>query len=241
MYFRYSSKVVAPIERSSPLANAGFKRFEASVEPSLAPAPTKVWSSSMNKMIWPSDFWISLIKALRRSSNSPRNFAPATRLPKSKAKRRLFFKLSGTSPLAILRARPSTIAVFPTPGSPIITGLFFVLRHNTCITRRISSSRPITGSILSWRAKAVKSLQYFSKERVLLSGSWLSTVWFPRTDLIACKIFWWLIPNDFSKSATLPSDFAIESKRCSVERNSSCKENISFSAFAKTFCISEEK
>ena len=47
------------------------------------------------------------------------------------------------------RARPSTIAVLPTPGSPIRTGLFFVRRERTWMTRRISSSRPMTGSILS--------------------------------------------------------------------------------------------
>ena len=36
----------------------------------------------------------------------------------------------------------------PTPGSPIRTGLFFVRRDSTWIVRRISSSRPITGSSL---------------------------------------------------------------------------------------------
>ena len=36
---------------------------------------------------------------------------------------------SGTSPRTIRWARPSTIAVLPTPGSPISTGLFFVLRR----------------------------------------------------------------------------------------------------------------
>ena len=53
---------------------------------------------------------------------------------------------SGTSPLTIRWASPSTMAVLPTPGSPISTGLFLVRRDSTCITRRISSSRPITGS-----------------------------------------------------------------------------------------------
>ena len=46
------------------------------------------------------------------------------------------------------RASPSTIAVLPTPGSPISTGLFFVRRDSTWMMRRISSSRPMTGSIL---------------------------------------------------------------------------------------------
>ena len=35
---------------------------------------------------------------------------------------------SGTSPRTMRCARPSTMAVLPTPGSPISTGLFLVLR-----------------------------------------------------------------------------------------------------------------
>ena len=61
---------------------------------------------------------------------------------------RLFLSDSGTSPLTMRCARPSTIAVLPTPGSPISTGLFLVRRCSTWIARRISSSRPITGSSL---------------------------------------------------------------------------------------------
>ena len=49
-------------------------------------------------------------------------------------------------------ARPSTMAVLPTPGSPISTGLFLVRRASTWMVRRISSSRPITGSSLPSRA-----------------------------------------------------------------------------------------
>ena len=41
---------------------------------------------------------------------------------------------SGTSPAAILSASPSMSAVFPTPGSPRMTGLFFVLRERMLIT-----------------------------------------------------------------------------------------------------------
>ena len=40
------------------------------------------------------------------------------------------------------------MAVLPTPGSPISTGLFLVRRDSTWMTRRISSSRPMTGSSL---------------------------------------------------------------------------------------------
>ncbi|COZ05924.1 Uncharacterised protein [Mycobacterium tuberculosis] len=49
----------------------------------------------------------------------------------------------------------------PTPGSPISTGLFLVRRDSTCTTRRISLSRPMTGSSLPSRARAVRSVEYF--------------------------------------------------------------------------------
>ena len=61
---------------------------------------------------------------------------------------RLFLRPSGTSPRTMRWASPSTIAVLPTPGSPISTGLFLVRRDSTWMTRRISSSRPMTGSSL---------------------------------------------------------------------------------------------
>ena len=138
--------------------------FPASIDPSAAPVPTKVWISSMKVMISPSASCISFKTALRRSSNSPRNLAPATSAPRSSDITRLFFRPSGTSPSMIRRASPSTMAVLPTPGSPINTGLFFVRRESTWITRRISSSRPITGSSLFDAASAVRSLAYFSKD-----------------------------------------------------------------------------
>jgi len=76
---------------------------------------------------------------------------------------RLSRKLSGMSPATMRCASPSTIAVLPTPGSPIRTGLFLVRRLNTWITRRISSSRPMTGSSLPLRASSVRSRANFSK------------------------------------------------------------------------------
>ena len=70
---------------------------------------------------------------------------------------------SGTSLFAILSARPSAIAVLPTPGSPTRQGLFFVLRMRICMTRLISSSRPMTGSILPSLASSVRFLPNFSR------------------------------------------------------------------------------
>ena len=158
---RYSSSVVAPTQCSSPRASAGFSMLEASMAPSALPAPTSVCSSSMNRMISPSAAAISCSTAFRRSSNSPRYLAPATIAPRSSASRRLSLSDSGTSPLTMRWARPSTIAVLPTPGSPISTGLFLVRRASTWMVRRISSSRPMTGSSLPSRATWVRSRAYF--------------------------------------------------------------------------------
>ena len=82
-------------------------------------------------------------------------------------------------------ARPSAIAVLPTPGSPISTGLFLVRRDSTWITRRISSSRPITGSSLPSRASAVRSRPYFSSALYCCSASGESTWREPRSFLSA--------------------------------------------------------
>ena len=159
---RYSSSVVAPTIRSSPRASIGLSMLPASIAPSAAPAPTTVCSSSMNVMIWPSLLRISFSTAFSRSSNSPRYFAPATIAPRSSATTRLLRSDSGTSPATMRWARPSTTAVLPTPGSPISTGLFLVRRDSTWITRRISASRPMTGSSLPSRALRVRSTPYFS-------------------------------------------------------------------------------
>ncbi len=113
-------------------------------------------------MISPSESLIFFKTAFSRSSNSPRYLAPATNAPISNSQIILFFKVSGTSPLTILEASPSTIAVFPTPGSPIKTGLFFVLRDKILVILRISSSRPITGSTLPSTTLLTISRPYFS-------------------------------------------------------------------------------
>src|ERR1700686_1346048 len=157
MCLRYSSSVVAPTQRSSPRASIGLSRLAASTAPGAAPAPTIVCSSSRKRITLPFASLTSLSTPFRRSSNSPRYIAPAIREPMSRVITRRSRSESGMSPLTIRCARPSTIAVLPTPGSPINTGLFFVRRLSTWITRRISSSRPITGSRLPCSASSVRS------------------------------------------------------------------------------------
>ena len=160
MYWRYSFKVVAPMQCSSPRASIGFSRLPASIAPSVLPAPTMVCSSSIKRMISPSLFFTSCSTLFSRSSNSPRYLAPATSAPISRLNTLRFFRFSGTSPRTMRCASPSAMAVLPTPGSPISTGLFFVFRLRMRITLRISASRPITGSSFCWRARLTSSCPY---------------------------------------------------------------------------------
>ena len=161
IYWRYSSSVVAPMQCSSPRASMGFNRLPASMLPSVLPAPTMVCSSSINRMILPSDLRTCSRTAFSRSSNSPRYLAPAIRAPMSREKMVRSFRPSGTSPRTIRWASPSAMAVLPTPGSPISTGLFFVLRDRMRMTFRISLSRPMTGSSSFFLARSTRSVPYF--------------------------------------------------------------------------------
>ena len=163
IYWRYSLRVVAPMQCSSPRASMGLSILPASMAPSDLPAPTIVCSSSMKSRISPSLPLMSSRTALRRSSNSPRYLAPATSEPIFSEKIFLSLSPSGTSPLAILWASPSTTAVLPTPGSPIRTGLFLVFRDRMRMTFLISASRPMTGSIFWALALETSSSPYFSR------------------------------------------------------------------------------
>ena len=169
----------------------------------------------------PAAFWISARTAFSRSSNSPRYFAPASSAPTSSAHTRLPFSPSGTSPATIRCASPSTIAVLPTPGSPISTGLFFVRRERTWITRRTSSSRPMTGSSLPASASAVRSRPYFSSAWYVPSGSCDVTFWPPRTS--------WSASSSASRGTTSSA-----SSRCSTDTYSSPSARISSNALSST-------
>ncbi|CZR22053.1 Uncharacterised protein [Legionella pneumophila] len=217
MYCRYSSNVVAPMQCNSPLANAGLSIFPASIAPSALPAPTIVCNSSINNMIWPSCFAKSLSTPFKRSSNSPRYFAPAIKAPMSSASKRLFFNPSGTSPLIIRCAKPSTMAVLPTPGSPINTGLFLVLLCNTWMVRLISSSRPITGSNFPCSARSVRSSVYFSRACRCSSAFGSLTVSPPLNSSIAFSIALLSPPACLSIFARLLSSFIAANTKSSLE------------------------
>ena len=154
MLWRYSSNVVAPMHCISPLAKAGFNMLAASRDPGDPPAPIMVWISSMNR-IMSGLFSSSLIIELSLSSNCPRYFVPATMPAISKPTMRFRDNEGGALCCIILHARPSTIADFPTPGSPISTGLFFLRLLRICARRSISAVLPMTGSSLPSSASLV--------------------------------------------------------------------------------------
>mmetsp|Transcript_22299 Transcript_22299/g.69940 ORF Transcript_22299/g.69940 Transcript_22299/m.69940 type:complete len:216 (-) Transcript_22299:251-898(-) len=79
---------------------------------------------------------------------------------------RLPWRSSGTSPVAIICAKPSAMAVLPTPGSPMSTGLFFCRRARIWIVRSSSAARPTSGSILPSAAAFVRSLPNSSRVAV---------------------------------------------------------------------------
>mmetsp|Transcript_88408 Transcript_88408/g.153472 ORF Transcript_88408/g.153472 Transcript_88408/m.153472 type:complete len:315 (+) Transcript_88408:1283-2227(+) len=155
MCLRYSSRVVAPITCSSPRAMAGFRRLEASMAPSALPAPTSVWTSSISRITF-SFFVASSMTFFRRSSNCPRYWVPATKAPMSMDQTWAVCRDGGTLPSAMRCARPSAMAVFPTPGRPIRQGLFLLRRLRICVTRSICNSRPTTGSSFPSSASLVR-------------------------------------------------------------------------------------
>ena len=145
--------------RNSPRANDDLNIFPASLDvPIAAPAPIIVCASSIKSMMC--DFSLtSSMMPLMRSSNIPRSIVPATSPPICNwtiwASRSLSGTFSGSS--SIIRAKPSTTAVLPTPGSPTSIGEFERSRcERISIICKISFSRPMVGGILSCRANLFK-------------------------------------------------------------------------------------
>ena len=192
-------------------------------------------------MISPPASSTSFKTAFKRSSNSPRYLAPAISAPISRATTRLFFKVSETSPATIRWARPSTMAVLPTPGSPISTGLFLVRRESTCTMRRISSSRPMTGSNLPNRAISVRSRLNFSKAWYFSSGFGSVMRWLPRISSSTFKIDSRVTPERASRPAASPP-FSSEIARnmCSILTYSSFILVASAKAFSSTALVRGE-
>ena len=144
------------MQRIWPRERAGLSMLAASTAPTAPPAPRSMCSSSMKTITLPS-LMISATTPLRRSSKSPRYLVPATIPGRSSCTRRTLCSMSGTSLLTMAWARPSTMAVLPTPASPTRTGLFFVRRRRIWAIRCSSFSRPTRGSVRPTRASWVRS------------------------------------------------------------------------------------
>ena len=114
---------------SSPRASIGLRRLEASIAPSAAPAPTTVCSLVDED----DDLAGSLLNLLEYGLQALLELAAilGARHHRAEVEREdlLLLSPSGTSPRMMRQARPSTIAVLPTPGSPIRTGLFLMRRE----------------------------------------------------------------------------------------------------------------
>ena len=227
MFLRYSSSVVAPMHCISPRARAGLSILAASMEPCALPAPTMVCISSINSMT--SGFLASSSRMfLMRSSNSPRYFVPATMEAMSSDTTRLPKSTRDTWRCMMRSARPSTMALLPTPGSPISTGLFFLRRLRICARRSISVSRPTTGSSLSSAAARVMSCPNLSNIGVSDAAP-LADLCEPRDGL--------LLPCGFSPGASAISPSSVSPKEptaasaCSV--SAVCVVPLPFEASAK--------
>ena len=146
-------------------------------------------------------FFNSSITFLSLSSNSPLYFVPATNDPISRVTNLLPNNVLGTCPEDIRCASPSTIAVLPTPGSPISTGLFFVLLLKIWITLEISGSRPIFGSSLDFVASSVRSTPNWSNVGVRVSflASFLA-------DFFGADS-WFFAISDLTDSIVIPARF----------------------------------
>ncbi len=182
MCSRYSSSVVAPTARSSPRASAGLSMLLASTAPfGGARAHERVQLVDEHDEpplglldltehgLEPVLELAAVLRARRPSRRGRARRRPCPRAWTARRRRRC------------AAARPSTMAVLPTPGSPMSTGLFFVRRDRTWMTRRISSSRPITGSSLPSRAACVRLRPNRSSAWNCASGFWSVTRVPPRS------------------------------------------------------------
>ena len=189
----------------------------------------------------------SLITFRIRSSNSPLYLLPATIPDRSRTTTLLFLTESGTIPEIILCARPSTIAVLPTPGSPTRHGLFLVLLLNIWIRRAISFSLPTTGSSFPSAAIAVRSRLYWSSVGVveflfsfcffcICSSSNVELESISAAERTVLYSFWIFTPIVYNSLVPTQSvSRSIARSRCSVPACSSFCFSASFTACSLIF------
>ena len=120
-------------------------------------------------------------------------------------------------------AKPSAMAVLPTPGSPTKMGLFLVLLDKMCSVLLISSSLPITGSSFPSLAISIKFLAYLFSALNCVSEVWEETVEpFFKSLMAAIKPFSFK-PASFNNLEVLSLPCNMASNKCSTLTNSSLK------------------
>ena len=152
MCLRYSSSVVAPIMCSSPRASIGLSMLPASIAPSAAPAPTTVCSSSMNSRIRPSAALTSVEHRLEPLLELAAVLRPGDQRRPCRGRR----SSCPAAPPARRRARsagpaPRRSRSCRRPGRRSAPGCSWSCGTGSGSTRRISASRPMTGSSLPGR------------------------------------------------------------------------------------------
>src|SRR5437870_8975847 len=151
-------------------------------------------------------------------------------------------------------ASPSTIAVFPTPGSPMSAGLFFLRRERISITRSISFWRPIVGSSRPSAASWVRSRQKWSSAGVfdffsLLAlagcapepdGAGPDGISLPSSRSVSARACSRFTPASVSTCAAIPfSSRSRPSSRCSVPTYEWFISRASLMASSSTFFARE--
>ena len=138
--------------------------LEASIAPPPAPAPTKRMELIDEQYDLPVRFRNLLEHRLQAVLKFAAELCPGYQSGQVKGDQFLRLQhvrnITGNDPLS----QAFNNRGLANASSPIRTGLFLVLRARICITRRISSSRPITGSSFDLLASSVRSRAYFSSE-----------------------------------------------------------------------------
>ncbi len=169
MYFLYSAQVVAAIVRSVPRARAGFSRFAASPVPAAPPAPIErvglvdEQDDRLGRRLHLVDHLSQPVLELALHARAGLQQADVERVE------RHVLQAAAARRLARAAARnPSTTAVLPTPASPVRIGLFCRRRIRMSTICRISSSRPMTGSISPF-ARPLGEVRREPLQRLLLA------------------------------------------------------------------------
>jgi len=219
MYLRYSFSVL----RQWPAVRRREGRLQhvACVDGALeAPPPTSVCSSSMNSTISPFDSSISLSTAFRRSSNSRETSRPPAWSP-DRARSRAC--LSGFPARRRTQCAAPDLPRWPSCPRPLANQTQDCFRPplSTWITRRISSSRPITVQLAAPREFREVLGVFLSPELAL--GILIRHTLRSRTAVKAFKIASCARRPPPSPPRASPFKCATPNSKCSVERNSSLK------------------